>query len=123
MPAEKLSAGLTREAVYVVTADMSPPHIPGILSTSRMISLIEDTCLAAVQPLLDSGQTTVGTRIDVAHVSMAREGETVTARIRLVKVTQGRLLTFEIEVAGAAALIASGTHQRLVVDRSRFARV
>ncbi|MBV8201681.1 MAG: thioesterase [Acidobacteria bacterium] len=121
-PAEPLQPGLTREATYPVTPDMSPPHLAGILSTSRMISLVEDTCLAAVQPLLASGQTTVGTHVDLSHVGTARAGEEVTVRIRLAKVTQSRLLRFEVSVEAAGGVIGAGTHQRLVVDRSRFAR-
>jgi fluoroacetyl-CoA thioesterase len=118
-----LVAGLTHEATYAVTPDMSPPHLDGILSTSRMISLVEDTCLEVVQPLLADGQTTVGTRVDVTHVGTARAGEAVTVRIRLEKITQRRLLSFTVEVAAPDGVISSGTHQRLVVDRSRFARL
>ena len=121
MPADALHAGLTHEATYTVTPDMRPPHVEGILSTSRMISLMEDTCLAAVQPLLDEGQITVGTHVDVSHVGTARAGEEITVRIRLTKVTQRRLLSFEVEVEAPAGIISTGTHQRLVVERSRFA--
>lgn len=122
MPSDALAAGLTEEATYLVTPDMSPPHLAGILSTSRMISLMEDTCLAAVQPLLDEGWTTVGTRVDVTHVGTARAGEAVTVRIRLVKVTQRRLLSFEVQAEAPHGIISTGTHQRLVVERSRFAQ-
>lgn len=121
MPLDNDSAGLRLEATYTVTPDMRPPHIEGILSTSRMIALMEDTCLAAVQPLLEEGQTTVGTRVDVSHVGTARAGEEVTVRIRLERVTQRRLLSFEVEVEAPDGVISTGTHQRLVVDRSRLA--
>jgi len=118
---DDLRAGLTHEATYAVTADMRPPHLDGILSTSRMISLVEDTCLALVQPLLAGGQTTVGTRVDVTHVGTAWVGEEVTIRVRLATVRQRRLLGFEVEVEAPHGIISRGTHQRLVVDRSRFA--
>ena len=121
MPADALRAGLTHEATYLVTPDMRPPHVEGILATSRMIGLMEDTCLAAVQPLLDEGQITVGTHVDVSHVGTARAGEEITVRIRLTKVTRRRLLSFDIEIEAPAGIISTGTHQRLVVDRSRFA--
>ena len=121
MAAESLSAGLTHQATYAVTADMRPPHLAGILSTSRMISLVEDTCLALVQPLLGDGQTTVGTHVDLTHVGTARAGEEVTVRIRLARVTQRRLLSFAVEVEAPGGIISTGTHQRLVVERSRFA--
>src|SRR5262245_12119926 len=122
MSAELLGAGLIHQATYTVTQEMSPPHVNGILSTSRMIGLVEDTCLAVVQPLLDEGQTTVGTRVDVTHAGTARAGEEVTVRIRLTKVTQRRLLSFEVAVEAPGGIISTGTHQRLVVDRSWFVR-
>jgi fluoroacetyl-CoA thioesterase len=118
--AELLRAGLTHEATYLVTPDMRPPHIEGILSTSRMIGLMEDTCLAIVHPLLAGGKTTVGTRVDVSHVGTARTGEEVTVRVRLTRITRGRLLSFEIEITAPAGVISTGTHQRLIVDRPAF---
>ena len=122
MPSDLLRAGLAHEATYLVTPDMRPPHVDGILSTSRMISLVEDTCLDLVHPLLDDGQTSVGTRVDMTHVGTAWAGEEVTARVRLTKVTQRRLLSFEVEVEAPGGIISTGTHQRLVLDRSRLAR-
>ncbi len=101
---------------------MSRPHVPGILATSRMIGLVGDTCLAAVQPLLDHGQTAVGTPVDVTHVGTAWAGEEVTVDVRLTKVTGRRLLSFAVAVQAPGGVISTGTHQRLVVDRSRFAR-
>ncbi len=99
---------------------MSPPHIDGILATSRMIGLIEDTCLAAVTRFLAHGQTTVGTRVDVTHVGTARAGEAVTISVRLEKVIHHRLLSFAVEVTAPTGVISTGTHQRLVVGRSRI---
>jgi fluoroacetyl-CoA thioesterase len=122
VPTGKLAAGLTHQATYSVTREMSPPHIDGILATSRMIGLIEDTCLTAVTPLLEDGQTTVGTRVDVTHVGTALAGEQVTITVRLEKVTQQRLLSFVVNVDAPAGVIGTGTHQRLVVERARFAR-
>lgn len=121
-PIDGLRAGLTREATYTVTPDMRPPHVEGILATSRMIALVEDTCLDLVQPLLGAGTTTVGTRVDMTHVGTARAGERITVRIRLIKITQRRLLSFETEVEAPEGIISTGTHQRLIVDRSTFVR-
>jgi fluoroacetyl-CoA thioesterase len=119
-PPLAIAAGLSREAAYQVTAEMSPPHLRGILSTSRMISLIEDTCLELLQPLLAAGETTVGTHVDVSHVGTARAGEQVTVNVRLTRVTARRLLAFEVSAATAAGIISTGTHQRLVVGRARY---
>jgi predicted thioesterase len=63
----------------------------------------------------------VGTRVDMTHVGTAYAGQDVRVRIRLEKVTQRRLLSFEVEVEAPGGIIGTGSHQRLVVDRSRFA--
>ena len=117
---ESLAAGIANEMTRTVTAAMSPPHLPGLLATSQMISLMEDTCLQAVQPHLDEPETTVGIHVDVSHVGAAYAGEEVTARIRLAKITRHRLLSFEVEVHSPRGVISTGTHQRLVVEKSRF---
>ena len=115
-----LRVGLASEATYTVTAAMAPPHLADVLSTSNMIRWMEDTCLSAIQPRLDAGETTVGTRVDVSHVGMARAGEEVRIHIRLVKITGRRLLTFEVKVVAPVGVISTGTHQRLVVDRAEI---
>jgi fluoroacetyl-CoA thioesterase len=122
MSAGRLNPGLINEATYVVSREMSPRHVDGILATSRMIGLIEDTCLMALAPLLEQGQTTVGTRVNVTHVGTAMVGERVTINVRLVKVVRDRLLSFDVRVEAPAGVISTGTHQRLVVDRARFPR-
>ena len=118
---DRLQAGFTHHASYEVTRDMCPPHIDGILSTSRMIGLIENTCLAAISPFIEAFQTTVGTHVDITHVATARTGETIRISVSLMKVTRRRLLRFDVTVNARAGVIGTGMHQRLVVDRSRFA--
>ncbi len=122
MPVDALRAGLSGETTCAVTLDMSPPHLSGILSTSRMIGLCEDTCLKLVDAYLSAGETSVGTRVDFHHVGIARTGEELTIRVRLTRVTQQRLLSFAVEVATTGGVVSTGMHQRLIVDRERFSR-
>ncbi len=117
---ESLQVGITNEARYTVTKDMSAPHLPvTVLSTPSMIGLIEGTCLQAAQPHLDPGETTVGTHVCVSHQAAAGEGEEITIRCRLAKIEKRRL-TFDVEVDGAAGRISQGTHERAVVSLDRM---
>ena len=96
---DSLTAGIEHRATYDVSADMAPAHLPrAVLSTPSMIQLIEQTCLVAVQPHLDDGETTVGTHVCVSHTGPAAVGETVSVSCRLTDV-QRRRLTFDVEVA------------------------
>jgi fluoroacetyl-CoA thioesterase len=116
-----LAAGIENRLTYDVSADMAPAHLPrAVLSTPSMIQLIEQTCLVAVQPHLDDGETTVGTHVCVSHTGPAEVGETVTVSCRLTGVERRRL-TFDVEVAGPAQKISTGTHERAVIDLNRFA--
>ena len=117
---ETLQPGITNEATYTVTAAMSAPHLPKVvLSTPSMVGLIEGTCLQAVQPELDDGETTVGTHVCVSHQAAAAEGEQITIRCRLAKIEKRRL-TFDVSVSGPAGVVSHGTHERAVVSLARM---
>ena len=101
-------------------ADMSPPHLPTVvLSTPAMIQLIEETCLQHVQEHLDENETTVGTHVCVSHAAAAGEGEEVTVSFRLSKIERRRL-SFDTTVTCGDRVLSEGTHQRAVIDTSRF---
>lgn len=119
----QIAPGSSHTSTTVVSADLSPVHLAPIvvLSTPDMIRLMEEASTAAVQPSLDqSGQTTVGTHVDVSHEAAAREGEQVAVMAELTNVS-GPRLTFRVEAKVGERVIGRGTHRRHVVDRSRFA--
>jgi fluoroacetyl-CoA thioesterase len=112
---DTLTTGIENEASYEVTRDMSAPHLPRVvLATPTMIGLIEGTCLHAVSPHLDEGETTVGTHVCVSHQAAATEGEQITIRCRLSRIERRRL-TFDVTVDTPNARISEGTHERAVV--------
>ena len=114
-----LDVGIENEATYRVTPEMAPAHVPGVLSTPSMVRLIEMTCLEAAGAHLDEGEVTVGTHVCVSHSGPARVGEDVIVRCRLAE-RDRRRVTFSVEVVGPGGTISEGTHQRAVVETSRF---
>lgn len=117
---ETLASGLEGEARYRVTKDMAAGHLPVVvLATPEMIGLIEETCLQSAAAHLDEGEVTVGTHVCVSHTGVAWEGEEVTVRCRLTDLERRRL-SFAVEVHSPRERISEGTHQRAVVDSSRF---
>lgn len=119
----KLETGLTGQSRLAVTeADTAKAVGSGdldVLATPRMIALMEAAAVACVSGSLANGETSVGTRIDVSHVSATRVGSEVTARARLAEI-DGRQLTFDVEAHDGAGLVGKGRHVRAVVDRDRF---
>jgi fluoroacetyl-CoA thioesterase len=117
---DSLAPGIEIEQTVTVTDDMAPAHLPAkVLSTPSMVGLIEGACLSAALPHLDQGETTVGTHISISHTGPALSGEPVRIRARLAK-REKRRLTFEVEVLSTRGPISQGTHERAVVDLSRF---
>ncbi len=118
---ESLAPGLTHSLDVEVSADMSPSHLAPlvVLSTPKMIELMEMASLQAAAPHLDDNETTVGTHVNVSHEAAAGEGATVTVSSQLTGVDQRRL-TFSVTARNGERVLGRGTHERTVVDTSRF---
>jgi fluoroacetyl-CoA thioesterase len=118
---DSLGPGIEIEHAVTVTDEMAPAHLPAkVLSTPSMVGLIEGVCVAAMMPHLDPGETSVGTHISISHTGPAVSGETVRIKARAAK-REKRRVTFEVEVLSPRGSISQGTHERAVVDLSRFA--
>ena len=100
-------------AVVARTGDVA------VLSTPRVIALVEETAVAAVAGRLGEGETTVSMRVQLDHLTPAAVGDTVTAGAKLEKV-EGRRLIFSVSVTDARGLVAAGKITRVIVDRARF---
>jgi len=119
---DSLQTGIEHEANYTVEEAMVPKHLSvPVLSTPSMIQLIEGTCLMGVQPHLGETETTVGTHVCVSHLGAANVGEEVLIKARLSEIKKRRL-TFEVEVHSPRGEISSGTHERAVIDTSKFGK-
>ena len=118
-----LSVGLTGEATTVVTSDLTAIALGSgdvaVYGTPALIALLEAAAVDAVAGHLDPDATSVGVHLDVRHLAATPVGMTVRATATLIEVA-GRKLTFTLEARDEAELIASGSHQRVVVDRARF---
>lgn len=90
-----------------------------VFSTPSMITLIEKAAALSVEPYLGDGQSSVGTRLDVSHVSATPEGLRVWAETELVEI-DGRRLVFKVAAYDKAGLIGEGTHERFIIDVDRF---
>ena len=90
-----------------------------VLGTPRVVALCEAATVAAVADGLASGETTVGTRVELDHLRASVVGARVSARATLASV-EGRRLTFEVEASEGAQVVARGLVVRALVDRNRF---
>jgi fluoroacetyl-CoA thioesterase len=118
----KLTVGLKHSRSVVVTDDLTPDHLRNdpirVLSTPDMIRLVEQTAIEAVKPHLADGQTTVGTRVDLAHLAATPVGMTVTITVELAEVDR-RKLGFKVEVRDELDEAGKGTHERFIIDSAQ----
>jgi fluoroacetyl-CoA thioesterase len=91
-----------------------------VFATGFMVGLMEAPCMAAVYPHLEPGEVTVGTLINMTHLSASPPGTPLVAEARAVAV-DGRSVRFAVVVADATGEIAAaGEHGLRVIDAARF---
>ncbi len=101
--------------------DFASDGMPAVLSTPRLIGLIERTARESMYPFLDADERTVGMEIEIRHLAPTPPGATVTCTTRIIQVDD-RQITFQVEARDAHEAIARGLHKRAVIRVASFAR-
>ena len=114
----------------VFTLRVTPAHLanqfkdaalPPVFATPMMVAAMENAALNAVRDYLDTGESAVGTQVNIRHLAATPAGQHVTAEAEVTKV-DGRRIEFKISARDEAEEIGVGTHERVVVDLSRLAK-
>jgi fluoroacetyl-CoA thioesterase len=112
---ETIVPGLTFERIvavdenHVVTFTKTP-----VLSTPKMIDLMEGVCRDLVQGLLPAGYITVGYEVHVKHKAAAAIGTHVKVWCKVLE-ADGRKLLFEVCVSAGDMIIGEGRHRRTII--------
>ena len=119
---DSLGAGITADVMFTTTPEMGVSHLgegKGVLSTPAMIGLMEQTAMESILPHLDENEHSVGTMVHVWHRAAVNIGEPVQCRTRLIERNRRKLL-FEVEVSAGHLKVGDGTHERFVIDLTKF---
>ena len=121
--ADIFKPGLAAEMTEVVSEE-NTAHTLGsggleVYSSPAMISMLERTSRSIVDPLLPPGWSTVGTELNVKHLSATPLGMKVSAKAELLGI-DGRTLVFKVEVFDEAGKIGEGSHNRFIVEDAKF---
>lgn len=111
-----------RQEVIVTKGNTAAALGSGLLdvfATPAMIALMECTAWKSVADQLGEDEGTVGTHLDVAHLSATPLGMKVYCESELVQV-DGRKLVFKVAAYDEAGLIGEGTHERFIVKNEKF---
>ena len=90
-----------------------------VFATPAMIALMEKTARLSVAPFLEDGQSTVGTLVNVKHLSASPVGMKITCRTELKEIDRRRLV-FHVECSDEAGIIGEGEHERFIIDEVKF---
>lgn len=90
-----------------------------VFATPAMIALMEKTARLSVAPFLEDGQSTVGTLVNVKHLSASPVGMKITCRTELKEIDRRRLV-FHVECSDEAGIIGEGEHERFIIDEAKF---
>jgi len=118
-----IPVGTKREQKLLVTSEVAVSFMgetARVLGTPYLIAYLEMTSRNAVLDLLEPGEDTVGTRVDVRHLAATPLGMQVTFRAEVIAVNERRV-NFKVEAFDEKEKIAEGTHERFVVNIARFA--
>jgi fluoroacetyl-CoA thioesterase len=91
-----------------------------VLATPAMIMLLEMTCRDSILPLLDPGFDSVGTEVNVKHLAATPMGMEVRFESEVIE-ADSRRVKFKVAAFDEKEQIASGTHERFVINVERFA--
>lgn len=118
-----MEPGITGTQTITVTEELTAQALGSgelpVYATPAMIALMENTASRSVAKELAEGQGTVGTLIQVSHVSATPVGMEVTCETKLTEVDRKRLV-FEVKAYDAAGLIGEGIHERFIIENERF---
>lgn len=90
-----------------------------VYATPCMAALMEGAACAAIEEALPQGQTSVGTALNLEHISATPVGLEVRAQAEVTAV-EGEKLRFSITAFDEAGEIGHATHTRVLVNSEKF---
>ena len=90
-----------------------------VYATPCMAALMEGAACEAIAAGLAEGETTVGTELNIKHISATPVGLEVRAEAEVTGV-DGKVITFALTAYDEAGKIGEGTHTRVLVKSQKF---
>jgi fluoroacetyl-CoA thioesterase len=119
-----IKVGIKRDERLLVTPDVAIDFLglegARVLATPQMIRYMEWTSRNMVKPLLEAGYDTVGTRVNVSHLTAAPIGSVVTFTSEVTAVEERRV-EFHVTARTEEELVGEGTHERAIINVAKFA--
>ena len=120
------SVGLRGQVELVVAPEHTAAYasrgvLPAVLSSPRLLQLVEDAAYTLATNHLDPGYTSVGYEVVLEHLAPSEVGDHVTAEV-LLEAAEDRDLVFRFTARDTGSLreVARGTQTRRIVRMEDF---
>ena len=90
-----------------------------VYATPCMVALMEGAACDAIAGALNDEKTSVGTQLNISHLSATPVGMEVRAKAEVTEV-DGNAITFQVTAYDESGKIGEGTHKRFIVATQRF---
>ncbi|MFI3163029.1 MAG: thioesterase family protein [Bacillota bacterium] len=118
-----MKISMTSEKQIVVDDLKSAKHMQSgglmVFATPAMVAGMESVCFELSEKYMADGETTVGTKLDIAHVKATAVGDTVTFKCEVIAL-EGRKQVYKVEAFDSKGKIGEGTHERFVINIEKF---
>ena len=119
----EITVGMKGEAASFVEREDTAQEVGSgslmVYATPCMVALMEGAACEAIADALPDNKTTVGTELNIKHLSATPVGLDVRAEAEVTAV-EGSTITFQITADDEAGKIGEGIHKRVVVSSQRF---
>jgi fluoroacetyl-CoA thioesterase len=120
---DKIDVGRTYQSQTRVeewmTAEKAGNRGVDVLSTPQLLQLVEDAAMQCLAPLMEPSDISLGTHVDLAHLSATPVGLIVRTEVEIIKV-DGKRVEFAFSTYDEREKVADGTHERYVTTREKF---
>ena len=90
-----------------------------VYATPCMVALMEGAACDAIKDALGEEKTSVGTELNISHLSATPVGLEVRAEAEVTAV-EGSTITFQVTAFDESGKIGEGTHKRVLVNPQKF---
>ena len=119
----EITVGMKGEVSTVVEREDTAKEVGSgsllVYATPCMVALMEGAACEAIEEAMDDTKTTVGTELNIQHLSATPVGLEVRAEA-IVTAVEGKVITFEVKAFDEAGEIGKGIHKRVLVPSQKF---
>ena len=119
----EITVGMKGEVATLAERDDTAKEVGSgdllVYATPCMVALMEGAACEAIAEAIGDSQTTVGTALNIEHISATPVGLEVRAEAEVTAV-EGKVITFRVTAYDEVGEIGRGTHTRVLVNSQKF---